>query len=526
MLKKTSLQLYVALALAALSFLLFLPSLGFDFVSWDDDLAIYANPLIRNLSSASVLHIMFDVKQIIRYMPFSHLSWAVLYHFFGLHPWPYHFINVFLHAISAGLLCCIFNRLLRLSKFVNAHDQKLVIFLSFIGASLWAFHPLRVEVVSRASDFTYCSSTAFLLLSFYTYLRAKEAAAKRVAYWLSVFFFAVSFLFFPVAIGAAGIFILLDIFPMELMPLDPRKWLEMRFRILWVEKIPFFLITAFAVFINLYAESAPEGVWRQMLASESVPLLLRLARAAYMGMYYIWIQILPLNLVPTNPILHDLALSSPSLLLSLAGVIGISAVLLLCAKKHPGSLIAWLTHWLLIAPILGLGEQKNFPIPCDRYAQFDSMLWAFVVVVLVYKFCQKIKTEQKNILVVGLAAAALFYASMTLPQQLIWKDSVSLFEYTFQKLPECPYRLDIEWRLGKAYMVAGASEKGVAHLEHVIKVRPRNAMITALAAYANELSGRISRAQELYQIVLRLPASNDEYKKFSLVRLSEIKRAK
>jgi protein O-mannosyl-transferase len=519
-------KFFFCFLVGALSVILYLPSLNFSFVSWDDDLAIYLNPLIRSIDTQNVIRILFDVKQIIRYMPFSHLSWAVLFNFFELNPFAYHLANVVMHSLSAVVLFFIFRILLGYLGKVDATKTKMTDIFALFGASLWAFHPLRVDVVSRASNFTYCASTAMLLISVYLYLKAKKTAHlgspayRSKYYWWSVFTFAVSFLFFPVAIMAVGILVLMDFYPLKSMSLRPQEWSKANYAFLLFEKIPFVILTVVFACLNLYAQSVAQGIWKPMVSGGEVDFILRLARGAYIGFYFLWAQAVPGELVPVNPILQGLPLASPILIWASLGVAAISIFVTLKIKKYPELFVAWGMHWLLVAPILGLGEYKNFPIPCDRFSQIVSMIWAFMAAAICLKAYIRIKTQQQTLLLTAMVAITITFASMTLPQQMIWRDSVSLFEYTLVKLADHPYRFDIEWRLGKAYLDSGRPDKAIAHLETARAAYPANQMITALTAYAEELLGNSARATALYRTALELESEEMVYGQFANDRLN------
>src|SRR5437867_1807365 len=75
-----------------------------DFVTWDDDINIYKNDLIRGLDIGHAARMFLDVEQAMRYKPLTWLAWAIIYAFDGLNPFGYHFANLLLHCTNAVLV--------------------------------------------------------------------------------------------------------------------------------------------------------------------------------------------------------------------------------------------------------------------------------------------------------------------------------------------------------------------------------------------------------------------------------------
>jgi tetratricopeptide (TPR) repeat protein len=90
----------------------------------------------------------------------------------GLEPLPYHLVNVLLHGACAILLW----RVLRGLRVQGA----------WLGAALWALHPVEVESVAWVSEMKNTESGLFFLLSilfFVRWLRAKDLDRRTEAGW-------------------------------------------------------------------------------------------------------------------------------------------------------------------------------------------------------------------------------------------------------------------------------------------------------------------------------------------------------
>jgi len=129
---------------------------------WDDDAFITNNPCIvgpRGLkeiwttSAADICPLTLTTVWV------EHALW-------GLNPLPYHLVNVLLHAACAVLLWRVL---------LGLHVPKPG---AWLGATLWALHPVQVESVAWITEIKNTQSGLFYLLSilfFMKYLRARDS---------------------------------------------------------------------------------------------------------------------------------------------------------------------------------------------------------------------------------------------------------------------------------------------------------------------------------------------------------------
>src|SRR5262249_10174559 len=125
------------------------------------------------------------------YYPLVLTTFWVLHKFFGLNPLPYHLLNIFFHAASAILLWCVL-RVLRVRG-------------AWLGAALWALHPVMVQSVAWFTEVKNTQSCLIYLLSipFFLNLNHQEWAAptlsRRRFGGRRSLIFALSLLFFLLA---------------------------------------------------------------------------------------------------------------------------------------------------------------------------------------------------------------------------------------------------------------------------------------------------------------------------------------
>ena len=73
------------------------------FLSWDDNVYVYENILIRRLSSDG-LYDIFRNFVMGNYHPLVILSYALEYAVVGNDPWLYHLNNLLLHVVTTGFV--------------------------------------------------------------------------------------------------------------------------------------------------------------------------------------------------------------------------------------------------------------------------------------------------------------------------------------------------------------------------------------------------------------------------------------
>jgi tetratricopeptide (TPR) repeat protein len=125
------------------------------------------------------------------YYPLVLTTFWALHKFFGLNPLPYHLLNIFLHVASAILLW----RLLQVLRVRGA----------WLGAALWALHPVMVQSVAWVTELKNTQSCVFYLLSILFFLNWEDqgrAVSRPPQRWIGdrrSFVFALSLLFFLLA---------------------------------------------------------------------------------------------------------------------------------------------------------------------------------------------------------------------------------------------------------------------------------------------------------------------------------------
>src|SRR5207249_1784126 len=137
--------------LIALVFIAYAPVFGAGFV-WDDESHLTQNPCI--VGPLGLNEIWTSMRAVYYQLVLATLR--VLHKFVGLNPLPYHILTVLMHAGSAVLLWCLL--------------RQLGVRGAWLGAALWALHPVMVQSVAWVTELKNTQSCLFYLLSIYCFL--------------------------------------------------------------------------------------------------------------------------------------------------------------------------------------------------------------------------------------------------------------------------------------------------------------------------------------------------------------------
>jgi tetratricopeptide (TPR) repeat protein len=151
-------QSLLALFLVAATVIAYLSVWRAGFI-WDDDLHLTKNPCI--VGPIGFKGIWTSAAAM--YYPLVSTSFWLQHALWGLNPLPYHLVNIAMHAACAILLWQVLLRL-RVKG-------------AWLGAAIWALHPVQVESVAWVTELKNTQSCLFYLLSILFFLKWREDEA-------------------------------------------------------------------------------------------------------------------------------------------------------------------------------------------------------------------------------------------------------------------------------------------------------------------------------------------------------------
>lgn len=378
--------------LLLLTAVVFLPALFCGYVYFDDPTYVYKNPYV--LSGLSLESLRWALEEHYGFRsPLLWVSYMLDSTWLAPEPWAFHLTNVLLHAGSAALLYLLLVRMTRRPG------------LSFVAASFWALHPLRVESVVWITERKDVLSGLFFFLALHAYVSFSRNR-RCLPYLLLFLFMTAGLMVKPVLVTLPMLLLLLDVWPLEMFS---NHWKE---RI--IEKIPLFIC---AFFFTATGWLAHRGA---MSTFETFSLSDRIVTAVYNYTIYLCHTLWPLGLAAPYP----MAMAP----LAQAAVFAVALIILTLAasfsvRRVPWMFSGWLWFGIALAPVCGLIQIGNTTM-ADRFTYLPSI---GLTVALVWSVaCLKRLPFKKEIAVVLVAALVL----LTIRQIGFWRNSDTFFQRT------------------------------------------------------------------------------------------------
>ncbi len=382
---------------------------GNDFVGWDDNHTIYMNEAFNPPTWKGVMSFWsLRYPQAGLWVPVTYMAWGMLATIAHLdvpdasgsrlNPWVYHSANVLLHAGTTLVVFELLRRILRKDR------------AAFVGAVLFAVHPVQVEAVCWASGLKDVLCGLLTISAAWQYFLFVQTR-NRSRYWIGMVLFVLGMLSKPTAIVTPVLAVALDYFVAR------RTWREMA-RDVW----PFVLLTlpclAWTKYFQPAAGIPAAPMWaRQLLVTDSLAFYLyKLVWPAKLTIDY---GRRPLVLLERG----ELYWTWP------AGVI-VAIFLWRARKKVPLVALSGVVFLIGVLPVIGLSKFlfQYFSTVADHYL-YISMLGPALVVAWVFAGN---RASIRGVIAIVLVA----FAVRSVVQEGTWKDDLTLFNHTIDVNPD------------------------------------------------------------------------------------------
>lgn len=398
--KPKRILLVEAIILALVVFVLYSPSLRYQFV-WDDK-ELYINE--SNLPQEGTLSTVPDYfipKRDKMYIPITYTFWNIIGSLGGIrnggyNPQPFHLFNLLLHVVNSILIFLILFEFLNERKF------------ALLGAIVFALHPIQVESVAWISEARGLLSGMFGFSALLLYLKNRTAGIKNYLIYLLLLCSMLS--------KPSGI-----VFPLFLIAIDIYLNAFLPFKGFLKRNIFALLIVVPFVFIAMQGESS-------RTIEFSSPLWLRpLLWFNAMG-FYLLKMFIPINFsacygLTYSYLIKDISNFYPILISIIILLVGI------ISKKR------WLLFAMVIF-ILGFLPVSNlvtyyyqyWSTVSDRYVYFSMFAFAFGFSLIVKEYLNKYFYY-----VFGVIGILLFlFSRLELPK---WESEIALWNDCIEKYP-------------------------------------------------------------------------------------------
>jgi tetratricopeptide (TPR) repeat protein len=418
---------------------------------WDDDLVVTANPVIigplglKEIWTTSAADIC----------PLTLTTFWLEHALWGLAPLPYHLVNVLLHGACAVLLW----RVLRSLQIPGA----------WLGAALWALHPVMVESVAWITEMKNTESGVFFLLSilfFVKWLRAKDLKQRSGSNWN----YGLTLVFAALAMASKSSTVVL---PVVLCLCA--WWMEGRWQWRNLMKVgPIFLMSIAAGVVSIATQGFPLGAQTDPQWVRSWPE--RLVTAGDAVWFYLGKLIWPHPLITIYP-RWEIDAGQWTSYLPLLAVIVVLFVLWL--KRESWSrpwFVAFAYFLAAVLPVLGLVTMSfsGHSFVADHFQYLAAMGPLALVGAGMSRLADFVIPGRFWLQSTLCVAVALILGLLSWQRAWVYESEETLWTDTLAQNPKC-------WAgyndLGTALLQKGQADEAIAQYQKALEINPHDAGI-------------------------------------------------
>ena len=485
----------IPLALAVITFLVFLPGLWNGFVEWDDQVNLYENLDYRGLTWPQIRW-MFSNVLMGHWIPLTWLTFGLDYVVWEMKPFGYHLTSLLIFAANAPAFYFVALRLLRRATSFGEP----VLRLSAVTATLFfALHPLRAESVGWATERRDVLSGLFFLLTVLMYLKAQDQSGTRRRWILagSVGLYVLALVSKGSVMILPPALVVLDIYPLRRLGGRWREWLGPAARAVWLEKIPFAVLGIAGAAVTYYAQNANSFI----TPLERYPMSARPAMVFYSLWFYFEKTMLPMGLSPLYELPVRVSLLDRQFLLPALGVIAITATVVLLRRRWPAGIATWAYYAIALGPVIGI-VHSGHQLTNDRYSYLPCIGFALIVGAAAGAIVRAAGTGELRpslakatigLMVVWLGGLAYLSAQ----QVQIWRDTESLWRYALEVDSDCSI---CRGNLGVNLLRRGYQQAANDEFERVKALRPDTKKVYLQIGYMYAMQGKFSQAVDNFKV--------------------------
>ena len=478
----TALLWAIAVALASITVLVYLPVRHYPFIGFDDPGYVTENPRVTGGLTLDAVRWAMTSGYFANWHPLTWVSHMLDVQLFGVNGGAHHVTNLVLHVADTLLLFVVFFRM------TGAAGRSAVV------AALFAGHPLHVESVAWVSERKDVLSTLFWLLTMLAYLAYTRDPRPR-RYALVLLAFAFGLMSKPMLVTLPCVLLLLDIWPLRRAVIGespPALWLRLVY-----EKLLLFALAAASSVITYLVQRTAGAVE----SLNALPLSVRVSNAILAYWNYLQKLVWPtrLALLYTYP----KSLYVGTVVGVLAGLIVVSIAVARAARVRPYLLVGWLWFLGTLVPVIGIVQVGKQPM-ADRYTYVPSIGLFVMVVWGTNELLRWLRTPRVTSAALSLTAIAIF-AVLARQQVDRWRSGVVLWQQTIAVTAD---NYLAENNLGWDLALEGRPAEAIPHYQEAIRLSPRFVGGRTNLALALVALGRNDEAVPQYEEALRLTPQN------------------
>lgn len=479
-------SLFFVLGICASLFILYLPLASHFFLNLDDPIYVAANPHVLTGLSFDNIVWAFTTFHAEFWHPLTWLSYMLDTTLFGVHPGGYLFTNLLLHTLNTIFL------------FYALRAMTGDFWASAMVAIIFGVHPLHVESVAWIAERKELLSGFFFMscLCLYpSYTRGK----KLIRYVLLCVFFACGIMAKPMIITLPFVMLLLDFWPLQ--RLMPENLSSKKAVLIFMEKIPLFILSAFGAVITIMAQNQGGGI----VPTSEYSLAARLSNAILSYIRYIQKILYPIDLSVFYPFPRSIPIVD--ILFCAILLLFITFVCILAMRRYPYLLVGWLWFTGMLVPVLGIVKFGDFAM-ADRFAYLPLTGVLVMIVFGTRKRAVKSCFGKFIFASIFLIVAASFFR-LTSIQIGYWKDSETLYLHALSVTRQNFLAYN---GLGNTYAEYGLSDNAIYNFMQAVNIRPDKATLWNSLGRAFVMKGFWGRAKKSFaQAMFRRPDDPQGY---------------
>jgi cytochrome c-type biogenesis protein CcmH/NrfG len=432
--------------------LVFGPVTRFDFVVWDDDLHVYANPHLSPFTWSN-LETFWRAPYEHLYIPLTYTIWAAvawLSQTRQADPLPaeaFHRLNLLLHI---GSVLVVYRIGLLLFTRRTTPSLRAVVASGF-GALLFGLHPLQVEAVAWVSGLkdVLCGWwTVVALWQYLTFVQTHQKWKQALHYCIATGAFGCALLSKPMAVAGPVMAALLAIGGLG------QPWQQA------CRALSGWLLIALAW--SIWTKSQQPDMALSFVAPLWVrPLLALDTMAFYLGKL-LW----PMSLGPDYGRMPQIVIEQGRGLLIGLVPLGLGVILWRRRAQWPGLLLAGSVFVAGLAPVLGFIPFmfQAYSTVADRYVYL-----AMVGVALGGGWCSQTQSRRHGVWIAGAALLISLLAWRSIEQVHIWRDTMTLLTHALRVNPQSAMSHN---NLGLTFAKEGRLNAALTSFQTAVQLRP------------------------------------------------------
>jgi tetratricopeptide (TPR) repeat protein len=454
--------------IAAITWLVFGQTLGFQFINLDDNAYVYKNAQVARGLTIEGIGWAFTHVHSANWHPITWLSHMLDCQLYGLNPGGHHFTNVLLHTTTAILL------------FQVLRQMTGTLWRSAFVAIVFAIHPLRVESVAWVAERKDVLSGLFFVLSIGAYVRYVRVPSLT-RYGLVLALFAFGLMCKPMLVTLPFVLLLLDFWPLNRIaaPRDQVNGKIPTTRRLIAEKLPFLVLAAISSLTTLFAQK----IALQPLSH--ISLAQRTGNAIISCVVYLRQLLWPKDLAPFYPF-NPQDVAASKVVFSLAVLALVSTAVLIWGRRYRYLVTGWFWYLIMLIPVIGV-LQVGIQSRADRYTYLPQIGLAILLTWMAVDLSAQWRRRPVGlgILSAGIVSFLAFSAHV---QASYWRNSEMLWTHTLACTTD---NAVAEQNLGQAVYDQGRLNEALAHYQKTVQINPNQPFVHLLLGVIFLETGRV-----------------------------------